>query len=165
MKTLRLIQKALALLPEAVQEVLITGRLSLAVTVEPDPGLPRGMSAGSEDLAGGRFYTIVVHHEHIGWPKELFIGAFLRELGHVVAGRPPESQWPTERPERARFRERLECAADAMVWKWGLKDYSMRFLQATYPTHRAQAIADDIDKMLREETESEPPQDGPAEGG
>ena len=117
----------------------------------PDPGLPLGMKTRTTGSASDRRYTIVVYHEHLSLAEDLFIGSFLRELGHVVAQLPPESEWPENRGDRARFKEHAENRADAMVWRWGLRHYSVRHLFATYPSHRAELILEAIGKTLLEE--------------
>jgi hypothetical protein len=149
-QTLERIVKALSLLPEEVLGLFLSGSRSLTVIVEPDATLPYGMSTSSRGPAGAREYAIVLHEENQDWTEDLFLGAFLRELGHVVAQRPPEVEWPQTRGDRARYRERLEYVADAMVWRWGLRHYSMRHLAATYPEHWVERIVVEIGKILLE---------------
>jgi hypothetical protein len=144
-------EKIFSILPEEVLDLFLTGARSLSVKVMPDPSLPLGMQTRTEGSVGHRQYIIVVYREHFQWPQDLFIGAFLRELGHVAAERPPETEWPTSRGDRSRFREKLECRADAMVWRWGLRHYNIRFLTATYPEHWVETIIEQIGKMLLEE--------------
>jgi hypothetical protein len=144
-------EKIFAILPEEVLDLFLTGARSLSVKVMPDPSLPLGMQTRTEGLVSRRKYIIIVYREHFQWPEDLFMGAFLRELGHVVAERPPEAEWPTSRGDRSRFREKLECRADAMVWRWGLRHYNIRFLAATYPEHWVKTIIEQIGKMLLEE--------------
>jgi hypothetical protein len=144
-------EKILSILPEEVLDLFLSEARSLVVRVMPDPSLPLGMQTRTEGPVGRRKYIIVVYTEHFQWPEDLFIGAFLRELGHVVAQRPPESEWPTSRGDRARFKEKLECRADATVWRWGLRHYNMRYLSATYPEHWVETIIEQIGKMLLEE--------------
>ena len=144
-------EKIFSILPEEVLDLFLTEARSLSVKVMPDPSLPLGMQTRTKGSVGRRKYTIVVYGEHFQWPQDLFIGAFLRELGHVVAERPPETEWPTSRGDRSRFREKLECRADAMVWRWGLRHYNMQFLTATYPEHWVETIIEQIGKMLLEE--------------
>jgi hypothetical protein len=146
--------QALSLLPDETLDLFLSGKRLLTVEIVPDPGLPLGMRTQSRDTGSGRAYTIVVYHEHLSWPEDLFIGTFLRELGHVVAERPPEDQWPAERGARSRFKERLENLADAMVWRWGLRHYSMRQLYATYPSHRVEQIVGEIEKIVAHEDPS-----------
>jgi len=141
-------EKALALLPEDVMDLLLSRQRSLAVIVTADSAFPMGMTTSTEGLPGRRRYTIVVYDEHQTWSEDHFLGAFLRELGHVVAERPPEEEWPPGRGERSRYKERLECRADAMVWSWGLRHYSMSHLNATYPPHWVDRIVEDISKMV-----------------
>ncbi len=144
-------EKAFLLLPEEQRDLFLSGARSLSVQIMPDPGLPLGMKTQTAGRRADRHYTIVIYHEHLGLPEDLFIGSFLRELGHVVAERPPESEWPESRGDRSRFKERLENRADAMVWRWGLRHYSVRHLSATYPSHRVDLIIEAIEKTLLEE--------------
>jgi hypothetical protein len=143
-------EKAFLLLPEEVLDLFLTGARGLSVRITPDAELPLGMATRSQGPADAREYSIVVREEHLSWPKDLFIGAFLRELGHVVARRPPETEWPQSRGERARYKEHLELRADAMVWRWGLRHYSMIHLAATYPEHWVTKIVEEIEKLLLE---------------
>ncbi|MBI5251594.1 MAG: hypothetical protein HY912_19050 [Desulfomonile tiedjei] len=145
------IEKALSLLPEEVLDLFLSEKRSLIVLIEPNLKIPFGMSTKAERTPSGPNYTITLREEHEEWPEDLFLGAFLRELGHVVGERPPEQDWPAARGDRARFRERLECVADAMVWKWGLRHYSMRHLYATYPEHWAERIVTEIGKIMLED--------------
>ncbi len=153
-ETLGRVAKAFALLPEDVLDLFLSGARSLTIIVVPDQGLPYGMSTSSHGPSEAREYTITLHEENQGWPEDLFVGAFLRELGHVVAQRPPEKEWPRARGDRARYKERLEYVADAMVWRWGLRHYSMRHLTATYPEHWVERIVDEIGKVLLEDSET-----------
>ncbi len=147
---MRLIEKAFLLLSDEILDLFLTGDRMLFVRIEPDEPLPLGMATRSNGPTDARTYSIVVREEHLSWSEALFIGAFLRELGHVVASRPPEAEWPQARAERARYKEHLELKADAMVWQWGLKHYSMIHLTATYPEHWVEKIVGDIERMLRE---------------
>jgi hypothetical protein len=151
--TIARFEQAFSLLPEKVLDLFLSGARKLSVTLNPDPGLPIGMVTGSHGPADKRSYSITVYDEQQDWPRDQFTGAFLRELGHVVVKRPPESEWPTAQGDRARFRERLECRADAMVWRWGLRHYSMSHLAATYPEHWVERIVEQISRMLLEEDE------------
>ncbi|MCX5861510.1 MAG: hypothetical protein NTW27_05255 [Deltaproteobacteria bacterium] len=145
------VQKAFSFLPDDILDLFLSGNRIASMVVIPDTGLPLGMTTRSEGPARSRRYTVVIHPEHRGWPEDRFIGAFLRELGHVVSERPPEDEWPQARGDRSRYKEQLECRADAMVWRWGLRHYSMAYLAATYPSHWADRIVDRIGKMLLEE--------------
>lgn len=146
--TLSRFEKALSLLPDEVLDLFLSGDRKLVVTVTVDSTFPMGMATGTEGPAGRRRYTIVVYDEHQAWPEDRFIGAFLRELGHVVGERPPKDEWPVGRGERSRYKEKLECRADAMVWRWGLRHYGMSYLAATYPPHWVDRIVEDISKMM-----------------
>jgi len=147
-------EKAFSVLPPQVADLFLSDGRNLVVIVMPDLELPLGMRTRSEGPPEARTYTIVVFREHGEWSENHFIGAFLRELGHVVAQRPPESEWPTTRGDRSRFREKLEYRADAMVWRWGLRHYSMSHLTATYPPHWVERIVTEIGKIVLEENDS-----------
>jgi hypothetical protein len=121
----------------------------------PDVQFPVGMSTKTDGPAHKRKYTIFLYSEHTHWPEDHFIGALLHELGHVVAQRPPESEWPVSRAERARFKEMLESRADAMVWRWGLRHYNICYLCATYPEHWVHRIINNITKVLLEEGDNQ----------
>jgi hypothetical protein len=146
-------EKAFSLLPEDVLRLFLSGARNLSVVIMPDAGLPLGMSTRSKGPPEARTYRIMLYEEQQEWPEDLFLGAFLRELGHVVAERPPEDEWPKSRGDRARYKERIEYLADAMVWRWGLRHYSMRHLTATYPQHWVERIVVEIGKILLEESE------------
>lgn len=143
-------EKAFSVLPDEVADLFLSGKRRLTVIMEPDPGLPSGMRTQADGPREDRRHTIIVFREHLEWPEDLFLGALLRELGHVVGNRPPESEWPEARSERTRFKELLENRADAVVWKWGLRHYNMRFLAATYPPHRLDDIIAAIERNLVE---------------
>jgi len=144
--------KALSVLPEEIQDLFLSGSRRLTVTVLGDTIVPFGMSTRAEGPPMKRHYIIVAYMEHHAWPEDRFLGAFLRELAHVVAQRPPEEEWPAARADRARFKERMELRADAMVWRWGLRHYSMSYLVATFPEHWVERIVDQIGKTLLEES-------------
>ncbi|MFH0826033.1 MAG: hypothetical protein V2B18_25030, partial [Pseudomonadota bacterium] len=125
-----------------------TGELKLTLIAGADPGFPMGMNGRTYGVSGERRYVILIFREHGSWPEDVFIGALLRELAHVVARRPPESEWPEARKERALFKEGIEYRADAMVWRWELSTYSLSHLNATYPPHRVDAILPKIAEAL-----------------
>lgn len=135
-------------LPEDVLDIFLKESRDLQIRLIPDPSLPFGMKTRSENLSGRLTYILTICDEAQEWPEDHFIGCFLRELGHVVAKLPPECDWPTERGERARFREFAECRADTMVWRWGLRHYDIVYLTATYPSHWVDKIVNDISLML-----------------
>jgi len=147
------IEKSLSLLPKEILSLFLKGSRKLVVVVQADTELPLGMSTKSEGRARKRKYGVLTYAEHATWPEDRFIGAFLRELAHVVAEKPPEDEWPIARGDRARFKERLEHSADAMVWRWGLRHYSMSYITATYPHHWVDRIVDEIGKALVKEDE------------
>jgi hypothetical protein len=142
--------KVFGLLPPDVAELFLTGKRVLTIRVLPDLQIPFGMRTEPSGKIYERNYTITIFNEHQSLPDDLFVGSVLRELGHVVAQRPPENEWPISRGERARFKEHLEHFADAMVWRWGLKHYSMRYLTATYPEHWVERIVKEISIILVE---------------
>lgn len=144
-------EKAFNLLPEEVLNLFLSGKRKLLVAIIADSAFPMGMATSTEGGADRRRYTIVIYDEHQMWPEDRFLGAFLRELGHVAAERPPEDEWPAGRGDRARYKEHLECRADAMVWSWGLRHYSMSHLNATYPPHWVDRIVEDISRMVLED--------------
>ncbi|MBI4963381.1 MAG: hypothetical protein HY913_08890 [Desulfomonile tiedjei] len=145
------IGKAFSLLPEEVLDLFLKGSRKLVVVVMADTDLPLGMITKSEGHAKRRKYTVLTYAEHVNWPENHFIGAFLRELAHAVSEKPPKEEWPVARGDRARFKEKLEHSADALVWKWGLRHYSMSHLAATYPPHWVERIVAEIEKTLLEE--------------
>lgn len=142
--------KAISLLPSDASELILSERRKLTFLILPDAALPFGMSTRSQGPKQDRRYTIVMYNEHQDLPEDLFIGSILRELAHVIAKRPPEEEWPTHKGDRARFKEHLESRADALVWKWGLRHYSIRHITATYPQHRANEIIESIGNALLE---------------
>ena len=149
------LEKVFSVLPDKIVELFMTGDRPLTIRILPDTGLPVGMKTSSMEHGQGPRYEIVVRDEHVRFPEDLFIASMLRELGHVVGEIPPEADWPATRGDRARFKESLECRADAMVWRWGLRHYSMRYLTATFPEHWVERIVEDIGKMLLTEDRPE----------
>lgn len=149
------IEKALSLMPDEASNLFLSGARNLTIILLPDAGLPVGMTTKVDGPAHTRKYAIEMRQEHQDWPEDLFLGALLRELAHVVASKPPKSEWPSARGDRARFKERIEYRADAMVWRWGLRHYNLRFIAATYAPHWVERIVEEIDKIVREEDSSE----------
>jgi hypothetical protein len=145
------IEKAFSLLPQYALDLFLLGGRDLRMVLDHSPGFPFGMKTSSSGTGSSRTYTITFYEEHGSWQEDLFLGSLLRELGHVAAGRPPENEWPLATGDRARFREALECRADSMVWRWGLKDYSMIHLNATYPSQWVERIVQDIENLLDRE--------------
>lgn len=143
--------KAFSLLPPDVLDLFTSGKRKLSIRLVENLDLPFGMLTRTDGPRNSRKYAISAFREQEEWPEDLFIGCFLRELAHVVCERPPEEEWPPSRGDRARFKESLELEADAMVWRWGLKHYSLRHLNATYPKHWAEKIAEDIEILLNTE--------------
>ena len=140
--------KTFDLLPGAEQQLFFSGNRKIFINIVSDPKLPFGMKTRSITHKSGPRYTIFVCEECGEWPEDRFLGAFLRELGHVVAEIPPEEDWPATRGERARFKESSELLADGMLWKWGLRHYDMSYLVATFPSHWVDRIVSDIEKLL-----------------
>ncbi len=143
------LEKVLSVLPQDVLHLFLSGGRRLSIRILPDAGLPMGMRTTAKGPSDARYYEIIIREEHCRFPEDLFIGSVLRELGHAVEELPPEDEWPASRGERARFKEKQECRADALVWNWGLRHYSMRHLSATYPSHWVDRIVADIEKMLQ----------------
>jgi hypothetical protein len=152
--TLNRIQKILSLLPGDALDLFLSGKRDLTVSIVPDLEIPFGMHTESQGSPKKRTYKISIYKEQLDLEEDIFIGALLRELGHVAAQRPPESEWPATRGDRARFKERLESVADATVWKWGLKHYSIRHITATYPEHWADKIIKEIAEVMLEDAGS-----------
>jgi hypothetical protein len=150
-KTRKRLKKALKLIPEEAQDLFLKSERRLTVVIKPDPVVSLGMATIVEGPRKSRSYTITIYEEQTRRQEDLFVGSVLRELGHVVLERPPEREWPEARAERTRYKQALECRADAEVWKWGLRHYSMRHLTATYPPHWVDAIVEEIEKCLTEE--------------
>lgn len=142
------IARAFGSLPSDVLNLFLDGSRNLEIRVIPDPKLPFGMRTRTIVSSQSAIYVLTICDEAQDWPEDHFLGAFFRELGHVVAMLPPEDKWPLDRGERARFREHAECKADAMVWRWGLRHYDIIFLSATYPSHWVDKIVNDISLML-----------------
>ena len=147
------IEKAFGSLPEDVRLLFVTGERNLTVRILPNPGMPLGLRTFSKGPADQRTYTINLYEEHLDWDDNRLIGAFLRELAHVVIETPPLEEWPEAKDKKAEFKELSELKADVQLWRWGLRHYSMAFLWATYPDHWAERIQADIERMLQEETE------------
>jgi hypothetical protein len=154
--TLSRIEKTLSVLPDHVLDLFLKDKRNLTIRIVPDLQVPFGMSVQTEGLPKKRRFTITIYAEQLDWPEDLFIGSLLRELAHVVAGKPPESEWPAARGDRARFKERLEYIADATVWKWGLRHYSIRHLTSTYPEHWVDRIVDEITRIVMHEGDKLP---------
>jgi len=140
--------KAFDSLPIEILDLFVCGSRNLFIKMIPDPKLPFGMRTKTEKSAKGTTYWLNICDESQDWSEDHFLGSFLRELGHVVAELPPEDEWPQERGARARFRESVECKADAMVWSWGLRHYDIIYLSETYPSHWVDKIVNDISLML-----------------
>lgn len=145
------LEKAFSLLPDDILDLFLSEKRILTIVIEPNLQLPLGMTTKTSRKSSGLNYFIIIRQEQEEWPEDLFLGAFFRELGHVVRERPPESEWPVARGDRARYRERIEYEADAMVWRWGLRHYSMRHLFASYPEHWAEKIVAEIGRILSED--------------
>ena len=150
LETYRRLEKALSLLPSDATDLILSDARRLTFLLLPNAALPFGMSTVHEGPEKAGRYTILMYDEHQELPEDLFIGSVLRELAHVVLRIPPEDQRPTGRQERAELKERLESRADALVWKWGLRHYNIRFITATYPSHRADEIIESVAKTLLE---------------
>jgi len=144
------LEKSFSVLPHTILELFLLDERRIMIKITQDTGFPLGMHTTPQGDAGARSYDIVMLREHQNWSEDCFIGGFLRELGHVVCQKPPESEWPTARGDRARFKEHLEDAADTAVWRWGLRHYSMAYLQATFPPHWVERIVERVSEMMLE---------------
>lgn len=142
------INKAFEILPEEVLNLFLGRSRKLSLSITRGSELSPGMRTTTERYSGRPVYSISICDESLGWPEDHFIGALLRELGHVTAELLPENEWPQERGARARYKESIECKADALVWSWGLRHYDMIFLSETYPSHWVDKIVNDISMML-----------------
>ncbi len=140
--------KAFDSLPLEILNLFLNGSRILSIKIVPDPKLPFGMRTIAERSSNGLAYTLNICNEAQDWAEDHFLGAFLRELGHVTAELPPEDEWPLERGARARFKESAECKADALVWSWGLRHYDIIYLSETYPSHWVDKIVNNISMML-----------------
>jgi hypothetical protein len=154
--TLGKIEKTFSVLPDEVLDLFLENKRSLTISIVRDLQVPFGMSTLSEGPPKKRKFSITIYAEQLDWPEDLFIGSLLRELAHVIARKPPESEWPSARGDKARFKERLEYIADATVWKWGLRHYSIRHLTSTYPEHWVDRIVDEITRIVMQEGDQLP---------
>lgn len=143
-----LIEESLSIIPPKALELFLGGERDLTIFIGPGSRLPMVMKTSSERHSSGRVYTIQLTPEHLELPKNVFMGNFLRELGHVVNSIPPMEDWPSQRKQRAQMKERMELRADAVVWQWGLKHYNISYIMATYPQHIADQIISDIEEYL-----------------
>lgn len=143
-----LLVKAMNLLPVHEQDMFLSGARTLSIEIIRDPKIPFGMKTRSSGSKESREYTISICRECVDWTENRFLGAILRELGHVVAGLSPEEEWPELRGDRARFKEHVELVADCMVWKWGLRHYNMSYLTETFQPHWVDRIVKDIELLL-----------------
>ena len=142
------IMKAFDNLPLEILNLFLDGSRNLSIRIIPDPKLPFGMRTITKRSSNALVYTLNICDEAQDWAEDHFLGAVLRELGHVTAELPPEDEWPLERGARARFKESVECKADALVWSWGLRHYDIIYLSETYPSHWVDKIVDDISMMI-----------------
>ncbi len=140
--------KAFDNLPLEILNLFLDGSKNLSIRIIPDPKLPFGMRTITKRSPNGLTYTLNICDEAQDWAEDHFLGAVLRELGHVTAELPPEDEWPLERGARARFKESIECKADALVWSWGLRHYDIIYLSETYPSHWVDKIVNDISMMI-----------------
>ena len=147
-ETLTRVVTAMKLLPDDEQELFLADRRKVSIEIVADPKLPFGMKTRSARSVESRHYTIFICEECTEWDENRFIGALLREFGHIVAEIPPEEEWPILRGDKARFKEHAELVADCMVWKWGLRHYDMSFLVSTFPPHWVDRIVTDIEKLI-----------------
>ncbi len=151
-RTAAMIEKTFALIPDEALDLFWSGHRDVAIEVLPDLRVPFGMSVGVFGSPAQRKYVITMYDEQQDLPADLFIGTLLRQLGHVAGKYPPEEDWPQSRGDRARFKEHLENLADATVWRWGLRHYSMRYLTATFQEHWVDRIVKDVSHILLNDT-------------
>jgi len=144
------LRKGLSVLPPDVLALFLSHQRVVTFRVSKNPGFPVGMHTDIHGDRAHRSYEVVILREHQNWSEDCFIGGFLRELGHVVCQKPPESEWPSGRGDRARFKEQLEYIADAAVWEWGLRHYSIAYLQDTFPKHWVERIVGKVSEMVLE---------------
>ncbi len=143
-------EKAFALLPAAILEAFLSGAPGLTIGIARDSALPLGMQTTRIGEVGAGKFRILLYGEHQGLPEDQFIGAFLHQIGVVVALFEGALTEPAAGPQRSRFKEMLECEADVLVWQWGLAFYSLSHLNATYPAHVTDRIVADIKKRINE---------------
>ena len=144
------LERSFSALPQRILQLFLLRERKITIRIIADTGFPLGMHTTPLGDSTSRTYDIVMLREHQNWTEERFIGGFLRELGHVVCQKPPESEWPTNRGDRARFREQLEYDADTAVWLWGLRHYSMAYLRASFPPHWVERIVQRVSELMLE---------------
>jgi hypothetical protein len=142
------LEKSFLVLPLNVLALFLSQKRVVTFQVSKNPGFPVGMHTAVHGGPDERSYEVIMLREHQGWSEDCFIGGFLRELGHVVCQKPPDSEWPRTRGDRARFKEQLEYVADAVVWEWGLRHYSVSYIQATFPQHWVERIVQKVSEMV-----------------
>lgn len=140
-----LISQVLSLAPQDVLKTLLESDRSLAIRLSQDSGLPMPMKTTCKRHKGTNQYTIYMQPHHADLSRNVFIGAFLREIAHVVLEIPPKEEWPSDRRQRAEMKEDLELKADALVWSWGLRHYDLAYIWATFPNHIAEQLISDIE--------------------
>ncbi|MEW6350921.1 MAG: hypothetical protein AB1646_17835 [Thermodesulfobacteriota bacterium] len=138
------IEKAFALLPEDVAELFLSGAVDLAIRMAANLALPLGMQATVQGSPQAARFEILLYDEHQDLPEDQFIGAFLHQLGVLVARTRSRVEEPAPGPAHAKFKQALECEADVLVWEWGLAYYSLSHLNATYPAHVVDRIVAEI---------------------
>ncbi|MDQ1239225.1 MAG: hypothetical protein QG577_1410 [Thermodesulfobacteriota bacterium] len=144
----RRLEKSFSVLPPDVLALFLSQKRVVTFQVSKNPGFPVGMHTAVHGGPDERSYEVIMLREHQEWSEDCFIGGFLRELGHVVCQKPPDSEWPRTRGDRARFKEQLEYVADAVVWEWGLRHYSVSYIQATFPQHWVERIVQKVSEMV-----------------
>lgn len=144
----RRLEKSFSVLPPDVLALFLSLERVVTFRVSKNPGFPVGMHTAIHGGLDERSYDVIMLREHQNWSEDCFIGGFLRELGHVVCQKPPDSEWPSARGDRARFKEQLEYVADEVVWEWGLRHYSVSYLQATFPQHWVERIVEKVSEMV-----------------
>lgn len=141
--------KALKLLPDHEKQIFLSSNRNMSIEIVGDPKVPFGMKTRSTGHSETRKYTVIICRECGGWDENRFLGALLREFGHIITEIPPDHEWPISRGDWARFKEHRELIADSMVWKWGLRHYDMSYLVSTFPSHWVERIVTDIEKLIQ----------------
>ncbi len=140
-----LVTEVMKIAPEEVSRELLERERSLTIHVTQDSGLPMPMKTTCKRDKGVNRYTIAMQLHHVDLSRNVFVGAFLREIAHVVLEIPPEQEWPTDRRIRAEMKKDLELKADSQVWSWGLRHYDIAYIWATFPNHIAEQLISDIE--------------------
>ncbi len=144
------IAQTLDLLPDRAFDLFLNHHRDVAFRVLVQSDVPLGMRTLVSGPKHARQYSILLYDDQLHWKEKLFHGALLRELAHVVLEKPAPFELPVNRRERSMHIEHMEHRADALVWRWGLRDYSVHFISQTYPAQYVDRILMHVaDLMLR----------------